>query len=45
MIVFKDGQVIEDRVVLDRMLAPGVVARREEGEMEQSGEGHSSAAG
>jgi len=45
VIVFKDGQVIEDRVVLDRMLAPGVVARRAEGEMEQSGEGHSSVAG
>src|SRR5216117_3080531 len=29
VIVFKDGLVIEDRPVLNRMLAPGVVARQE----------------
>lgn len=29
VIVFKDGLVIEDRPVLDRVLAPGVVARQE----------------
>jgi putative ABC transport system ATP-binding protein len=45
VIVFKDGLVIEDYAVLDRVLAPGVAARQGEGEMGQSGEGHSSRTG
>jgi putative ABC transport system ATP-binding protein len=45
VIVFKDGLVTEDRLVLARVLVPGVVARQGEREMGQRGEGHSSDAG
>jgi ABC-type methionine transport system ATPase subunit len=45
VIVFKDGLVIEDRLVLGRVRVPGVVARQEEGAIGQRGEGHSSDAG
>jgi len=45
VIVFKDGLVTEDRLVLARVLVPGVVARQVEREMGQRGEGHSSDAG
>ena len=44
VIVFKDGQVIEDRVVLERMRAPEAAIQQEEGEVGQPGEGRSSAA-
>jgi putative ABC transport system ATP-binding protein len=44
VIVFKDGLVIEDRPVLDRVLAPGVMARQD-GEVGPRGEGYSSEAG
>src|SRR5204862_29112 len=37
VIVFRDGLVIEDRPVLDRMLVPGVLERRAEGQSSETG--------